>query len=61
MGGAGVNVVTSPMVEISQRTLPETECPLGLNEEVEDVTVLIVSVMGETKLMVWDPCVVCVL
>lgn len=56
-----MNVVTSPMVEVSRKTLPETECPLGLNEEVADVTVLIVSVMGETKLMVWDPCVVCVL
>lgn len=56
-----MNVVTSPMVEVSQGTLSESERPLGLNEEVADVTVLIVSVMGETKLMVWDPCVVCVL
>lgn len=56
-----MNVVISLMVEVSRGTLSESECPLGLNEEVADVTVLIVSVMGETKLMVWDPCVLCVL
>lgn len=56
-----MNAVTSPMVEVSRGTLSESECPPGLNEDVADVTVLIVSVMGETKLMVWDPCMVCVL
>lgn len=55
-----MKVVTSPVVDASRGALTEGEYPLGRKEEAVVVSFLMVSVTGETTLMVWDSCVACV-